>query len=226
MFAGELNTSDDSILVCSPTSMNNIDVKGKVVLCELGGLVARVDKVQAVKDVDGGPMVLMNSKNHTFNPIYDVCVLPAVDYLNVLSSSQRNCSVVEKLSPDWSPASIIPAIMTIANKVNLHEKFILDQRLLPTDVFATGVGHVNPLKANDLGLVYDIETNDYIPYLCGNNASPSQITFNEVKQKVTYFVGFIPEDNENKGDNMIAKGSIKWVSGKYSVSIPISVVFV
>ncbi|XP_058772919.1 subtilisin-like protease 3 [Vicia villosa] len=381
VYAGALNTSDDSILYCSPTSMKNIDVKGKVVLCELGGLAARIAKGQAVKDAGGAAMILMNSENHAFNPIADVHVLPAVDVsfsagssikkyinststptttisfqgtvignplapqvasfssrgpskaspgilkpdiigpglnilaawpssldnstqpFNIISGTSMSCphlsgiaALLKNSHPDWSPAAIKSAIMTTANKVNLQGKAILDQRLLPADVFATGAGHVNPLKANDPGLVYDIETNDYIPYLCGLNytdkqvglilqqevkcsevksipqaqlnypsfsirlgstsqfytrtltnvgpvnttynvvidvpltvgmsVSPSQITFNEVKQKVTYFVGFIPEDKENRGDNMTAQGSIKWVSGKYSVSIPISVIFV
>lgn len=381
VYAGALNTSDDSILFCGPTSMKNIDVKGKVVLCELGGFVARVAKGQAVKDAGGAAMILMNSENHAFNPIADVHVLPAVhvsfsagssikDYINstststatilfqgtvignplapqvasfssrgpskaslgilkpdiigpglnilaswpvsldnstqrfnIISGTSMSCphlsgiaALLKNSHPDWSPAAIKSAIMTTANKVNLHGKPILDQRLLPADVFATGAGHVNPSKANDPGLVYDIETNDYIPYLCGLNytdkqvglilqqevkcsevksipqaqlnypsfsiwlgsasqfyrrtltnvgpvnttynvvidvplavgvsVSPSQITFNEVKQKVTYFVGFITEGKENRGDNMFVQGSIKWVSGKYSVSIPISVVFV
>ena len=65
--------------------------------------------------------------------------------------------------------------MTTANQVNLHGKPIQDKRLLPDDVFATGAGHVNPSKANDPGLVYDIEPNDYVPYLCGLNYTDRQV---------------------------------------------------
>jgi hypothetical protein len=64
------------------------------------------------------------------------------------------------------------------------------------------------------------------PLAVSISVGPSQITFTEVKQKVTYSVDFVPEDEKIRGDNMIAQGSIKWVSGKYSVSIPISVIFV
>jgi subtilisin family serine protease len=382
VYAGSLNTSDDSIAFCNPFTMQNVDVKGKVVLCEQGGFVKRVDKGQAVKDAGGAAMILVNSKLEAFNPIADVHVLPAVhvsyyaglsikDYINststpvatiifkgtvignplapqvasfssrgpsksspgilkpdiigpglnilaawpvslgnsttppfnIISGTSMSCphlsgiaALLKNSHPDWSPAAIKSAIMTTADTLNLHEKPILDQRLKPADLFAVGAGHVNPLKANDPGLVYDIETNDYVPYLCGLNytdrqvgvilqqkvkcsevksipqaqlnypsfsiilgsssqyytrtltnvgpvnttynvvidaplavgisVGPSQITFTEVKQKVTYFVDFVPEDEKIRDDNMIAQGSIKWVSGKYSVSIPISVIFV
>ncbi|KAG9148787.1 hypothetical protein Leryth_018100 [Lithospermum erythrorhizon] len=35
-----------------------------------------------------------------------------------------------------------------------------------TSLFTLGAGHVNPSKENDLGLVYDIHSEDYISYLC------------------------------------------------------------
>lgn len=203
-------------------------------------------------------------------------------------------ALLKNSHPDWSPAAIKSAIMTTADVVNLEGKPILDERLKPADVFATGAGHVNPLKANDPGLVYDIEPSDYVSYLCGLNYTdtqvgvilqqrvkcsevksipqaqlnypsfsillgdtsqfytrtltnvgpinitynvkidmplsvsvsvrPSQITFTEVKQKVMYSVDFVTADEMKRGDYMITQGSIKWVSGKYSVSIPVAIV--
>ena len=222
---------------------------------------------------------------------------------NIISGTSMSCphlsgiaALLKNSHPDWSPAAIKSAIMTTAYQVNLQGKAILDQRLKPADLFATGAGHVNPSKANDPGLVYDIETNDYVAYLCGLNYTdrqvgiilqqkvncsevksipeaqlnypsfsillgstsqnytrtltnvgpinmsynveidvplavdisikPTQIAFTEKKQKVTYSVSFTPKDKENRGDKEIAQGSIKWVSGKYTVRIPISVIFV
>ncbi|CBI34784.3 unnamed protein product, partial [Vitis vinifera] len=45
----------------------------------------------------------------------------------------------------------------------------------PADVFAVGAGHVNPSRANDPGLIYDIQPNDYIPYLCGLGYNDTQV---------------------------------------------------
>jgi subtilisin family serine protease len=101
---------------------------------------------------------------------------------NIISGTSMSCphlsgiaALLKNSHPDWSPAAIKSAIMTTADTLNLHEKPILDQRLKPADLFAVGAGHVNPLKANDPGLVYDIETNDYVPYLCGLNYTDRQV---------------------------------------------------
>ncbi|KAL2669203.1 hypothetical protein AAZV13_01G172900 [Glycine max] len=366
---------NDSSTICAPGSLKNVDVKGKVVLCDIGGFVRRVDKGQEVKNAGGAAMILMNSHIEDFNPFADVHVLPAthVSYkaglaiknyinststptatilfegtvignphapavtsfssrgpsfanpgilkpdiigpgqnilaawpvsldknlppFNIISGTSMSClhlsgiaALLKNSHPDWSPAAIKSSIMTSANTVNLGGKPILDQRLLPADVFATGAGHVNPLKANDPGLVYDLQPTDYIPYLCGLNytdkkteaqlnypsfsirlgsssqfytgiiynyffqyrtltnvgpaninysvevdvplavgisINPAEIEFTEVKQKVSYSVGFYPEGKNNRRKHPLAPGSIKWVSsnGKYSVSIPIAVVF-
>ncbi|KAF5954465.1 hypothetical protein HYC85_007321 [Camellia sinensis] len=49
--------------------------------------------------------------------------------------------------------------------------------LLLANIFATGSGHVNPSRAINPGLVYDLEPNDYIPYLCGLNYTDQDIYF-------------------------------------------------
>ncbi|KAG6431828.1 hypothetical protein SASPL_109913 [Salvia splendens] len=76
-------------------------------------------------------------------------------------------ALLKSVHPDWSPAAIKSAIMTTADIVNLAGGPIEDQTLKPADVYATGAGHVNPSRATDPGLVYDLEASDYIPYLCG-----------------------------------------------------------
>nr|GFC42468.1 subtilisin-like protease SBT1.2 [Tanacetum cinerariifolium] len=49
----------------------------------------------------------------------------------------------------WLPAAIKSAIMTSADLLNIKGTPIVDETLQPAYVFATGVGHVNPSKAND-----------------------------------------------------------------------------
>lgn len=101
---------------------------------------------------------------------------------NMISGTSMSCphlggisALLKSSHPDWSPAAIKSAIMTSATQANLAGGLILDERNLPADVFATGSGHVNPSKANDPGLVYDLQPDDYIPYLCGLGYTDSQI---------------------------------------------------
>jgi len=73
-------------------------------------------------------------------------------------------ALLKNSHPGRSLAAIKSAIMTTAYEINLQGKANLDQRLKLADLFATGAGYVNHLKANDPGLVYDIEPNDHVPY--------------------------------------------------------------
>ncbi|CAN4075958.1 unnamed protein product [Withania somnifera] len=101
---------------------------------------------------------------------------------NILSGTSMACphlsgvaALLKSTHPTWSPAAIKSAIMTTANTVNLANNPILDERLLPANIFAIGAGHVNPSSANDPGLVYDTEFDDYLPYLCGLNYTNAQV---------------------------------------------------
>ncbi|KAH7512671.1 hypothetical protein FEM48_Zijuj12G0115600 [Ziziphus jujuba var. spinosa] len=84
-------------------------------------------------------------------------------------------ALLKSFHPDWSPADIKSAIMTAADVVNHHGKPMFDETLSPVDVFAIGASHVNPSKANGPSLVYDIQPDDYIPYLCGLNYTDKQV---------------------------------------------------
>ncbi|GFP98762.1 subtilisin-like protease [Phtheirospermum japonicum] len=94
-------------------------------------------------------------------------------YYNIISGTSMSCphlsgvaALVKTVHPDWSPAMIKSAIMTTATQVNLNKDTIVDQRHIPANIFAIGAGHVNPSLALDPGLVYDIQSRDYISYLC------------------------------------------------------------
>ncbi|KAH7514048.1 hypothetical protein FEM48_Zijuj11G0047200 [Ziziphus jujuba var. spinosa] len=93
---------------------------------------------------------------------------------NIMSGTSMSCphlsgiaALLKSSHPYWSPAAIKSAIMTSADIVTIEGTPILDQTLQPADLFATGAGHVNPSRANDPGLIYDIQPDDYVPYLCG-----------------------------------------------------------
>ncbi|CDP19526.1 unnamed protein product [Coffea canephora] len=93
---------------------------------------------------------------------------------NIVSGTSMSCphligiaALLKSMHCDWSPAEIKSAIMTTADILDRNNDSIPDEMRLPADVFAVGAGHVNPLRAADPGLVYDIKPDDYIPYLCG-----------------------------------------------------------
>ncbi|KAJ3704150.1 hypothetical protein LUZ61_007855 [Rhynchospora tenuis] len=76
-------------------------------------------------------------------------------------------ALVKKVHPNWSPSAIKSAIMTTAQITDTDGKPIVDHTQSPANVFDMGAGHVDPNKALDPGLVYDIDYQEYISYLCG-----------------------------------------------------------
>ncbi|KAH7512670.1 hypothetical protein FEM48_Zijuj12G0115500 [Ziziphus jujuba var. spinosa] len=383
---------------CKDGSLRNMDVKGKIVLCETGGPVSIIAKGYEVRSAGGSAMIVINRKQDGYTTLAEDHVLPAthLDYasglkikayinstqnpkatilfrgtvigesssvapavpffssrgpskaspgilkpdiigpgvsilaaypfptdsniarkktsmFNILSGTSMSCphlsgiaALLKSSHPYWSAAAIKSAIMTTADVVNHHGKPIVDEKRSPADVFAIGAGHVNPSKANDPGLIYDIQPDDYIPYLCGLNYTdkqveiitqrtikcskvesiaetqlnypsfsvvlgseslsftrtvtnvgeakstynlekfvppgigiivrPEQIVFSEVNQKATYTVEFIPHSHKQIGEinpqshtgkdsKRYAEGYLRWVSDKYSVRSPISIIF-
>ncbi|KAK8966933.1 Subtilisin-like protease SDD1 [Platanthera guangdongensis] len=82
-----------------------------------------------------------------------------------------------KLShPDWSPAAIKSAMMTTADVWDRDGGMIVDETLGEAGYFAVGSGHVNPTRADNPGLLYDLQPLDYIPYLCGLGYTDKQVS--------------------------------------------------
>ncbi|CAL9199498.1 unnamed protein product [Musa hybrid cultivar] len=76
-------------------------------------------------------------------------------------------ALIKSVHPKWSPAAIKSAIITTSDDKIASGKPIRDQQEEPASFFAMGAGHVNPSKAVDPGLIYDLNTDDYIAYICG-----------------------------------------------------------
>ncbi|KAJ4833014.1 hypothetical protein Tsubulata_001699 [Turnera subulata] len=83
--------------------------------------------------------------------------------------------LLKTLHPDWSPAAIKSAIMTTAKTRDNTGNAILDSSNLEAIPFAYGAGHVQPNRAADPGLVYDLSVDDYLNFLCGHGYQSSQI---------------------------------------------------
>ncbi|KAK3150290.1 hypothetical protein QOZ80_3AG0231310 [Eleusine coracana subsp. coracana] len=71
-------------------------------------------------------------------------------------------AIVKSVHPAWSPAMIKSAIMTSSNADGIK-----DEQYRRASFYAMGAGYVNPARAVDPGLVYDLRADDYVAYLCG-----------------------------------------------------------
>lgn len=93
---------------------------------------------------------------------------------NIISGTSMSCPHVSGLAAllkgahrTWTPAAIKSALMTTAynldNSGNIFTDLATDEQSSP---FVHGSGHVDPNRALDPGLVYDLETSDYVNFLC------------------------------------------------------------
>jgi len=105
---------------------------------------------------------------------------------NIISGTSMSCphisgvaALLKGAHPDWSPAAIRSAIMTTA-----YTSDIVNKSLVPMGDEATGnastpfdfgAGHVDPQRATDPGLIYDLGVNDYVNFLCNSNYTPASI---------------------------------------------------
>ncbi|XP_012078965.1 subtilisin-like protease SBT1.7 [Jatropha curcas] len=119
--------------------------------------------------------------NRGFAPIREDDYLQT-DYA-LLSGTSMSCphaagvaALLKATHRDWSSAAIRSAMMTTAYVTDNSNGRIID---MTTGVEGTpldfGAGHLNPNKAMDPGLVYDIQLEDYINYLCALNYTSQQI---------------------------------------------------
>lgn len=103
---------------------------------------------------------------------------------NIISGTSMSCPHVSGLAallrsahPEWSPAAVRSALMTTAYSAYTGGAGpILDAA---TDKAATpfdyGAGHVDPTRAVEPGLVYDLRVSDYVDFLCALKYTPNMI---------------------------------------------------
>ncbi|OMO85930.1 hypothetical protein CCACVL1_09920 [Corchorus capsularis] len=102
---------------------------------------------------------------------------------NILSGTSMSCPHVSGIAallkarhPEWSPAAIKSALMTTAYvHDNTHNPLEDASAAAPSTPYDHGAGHINPLKALDPGLVYDIEAQDYFEFLCSQKLTAAQL---------------------------------------------------
>ncbi|CAD6213611.1 unnamed protein product [Miscanthus lutarioriparius] len=105
---------------------------------------------------------------------------------NIISGTSMSCPHVSGLAallrsahPEWSPAAVRSALMTTAYASysgGSGSSPLLDaatgEAATPFDY---GAGHVDPARAVDPGLVYDLGTRDYVDFLCALKYSSTMI---------------------------------------------------
>jgi subtilisin family serine protease len=87
-------------------------------------------------------------------------------------------ALLKALHPNWSPAAFRSAIVTTAWRTDPfgEQIFAEGSSRKVADPFDYGGGIVNPEKAADPGLIYDMGPRDYILYLCSAGYNDSSIT--------------------------------------------------
>ncbi|XXG77542.1 hypothetical protein AAC387_Pa08g1679 [Persea americana] len=87
-------------------------------------------------------------------------------------------ALIKFLHPDWSPAAIKSALVTTASQTGTDGEAIIAEggNRKPADAFDMGGGLVNPNKAANPGLIYDMNMGDYIQFLCSMGYSNSLIS--------------------------------------------------
>ncbi|XP_051134135.1 subtilisin-like protease SBT1.4 [Andrographis paniculata] len=82
-------------------------------------------------------------------------------------------ALLKQAHPEWSPAAIKSALMTMAYNVDNNGNNLTD--LATGDVSNPFSGHVDPNRATNPGLIYDIDTQNYVAFLCSIGYDARQI---------------------------------------------------
>uniref|UniRef100_A0A2N9HXW0 Subtilisin-like protease fibronectin type-III domain-containing protein n=1 Tax=Fagus sylvatica TaxID=28930 RepID=A0A2N9HXW0_FAGSY len=86
-------------------------------------------------------------------------------------------ALLKAVHPKWSPAAIRSAMMTTTYAMD-NNGTILNSQLtgLSGTPLEFGAGHINPNKAMDPGLIYDMGLQDYIEFVCGLGYTKKQMS--------------------------------------------------
>ncbi|KAG9137649.1 hypothetical protein Leryth_011388 [Lithospermum erythrorhizon] len=75
-------------------------------------------------------------------------------------------ALLKGVHPNWSPDAIRSALITTCYTLDNTNETLIDEWMRnQSTVMDFGVGHVNPHKTMDLGLIYDLTFQDYVAFL-------------------------------------------------------------
>ncbi|KAF5178745.1 Subtilisin-like protease [Thalictrum thalictroides] len=104
---------------------------------------------------------------------------------HILSGTSMACphvagiaALIKSLHQNWSPAAIKSALITTASQTATDSAHIIAEgaNRKQADPFDIGGGHVDPNRAANPGLIYNMSTGDYVHFLCSMGYSSSAIT--------------------------------------------------
>ncbi|GMY22767.1 subtilisin-like protease SBT3 [Fagus crenata] len=86
-------------------------------------------------------------------------------------------ALLKAVHPEWSPAAVRSAMMTTAYAMDNTGTIMKSQLTgLSGTPLEFGAGHINPNKAMDPGLIYDMGLQDYIEFVCGLGYTKEQMS--------------------------------------------------
>ncbi|XP_057780228.1 subtilisin-like protease SBT3.18 [Salvia miltiorrhiza] len=107
-------------------------------------------------------------------------------------------ALLKSTHPHWSPVAIRSALLTTAYNVDIYgDDIAIEASEKSADPFDIGLGHINPLKALDPGLVYDATMTDYVHFLCNMGYSEAQIQAMHICPLLIIMCPDKPEPNWN-----------------------------
>ncbi|KAK7247050.1 hypothetical protein RIF29_41926 [Crotalaria pallida] len=185
---------------CQYGTLNATMVAGKIVLCfSLSKQQNIVAASVAVKEAGGVGLIYAQFHEDgldqcgVFPCIKPDIAAPGVDILAAsppkgTTKNSGIAALIKSKHPTWSPAAIRSALVTTASQTGTDGSVISEDGSTKkaADPFDIGGGHVNPNKALDPGLIYNITTKDYIHFLCSmgySNESISKLTKSTIKCK-------------------------------------------
>ncbi|KAI9174506.1 hypothetical protein LWI28_018371 [Acer negundo] len=220
---------NESAALCAAGSLSSSDVQGKIVLCERGGGIGRIEKGQTVKDAGGVAMILMNDELNGYSTLADPHVLPATHV-----SFAAGTSIKAYINSTSSPTATVLFRGTVIGKKSAPERNVscsnessIPEAQLNYPSFSIIFGSTPQTYTRTVtyvgqgNAIYNVEV--VSPEGVDVTVKPEQIMFTETNQKATFSVTFTK--TQNTGGGSFSQGYLNWVSGLHTVRSPIVAIF-
>lgn len=164
--------------VCAPDSLNGVDIRGKVVVCDVGGNLSRVDKGLVVAASGGAAMILANTNEEAYITEAEVHVLPAAHVSFV--DGQRIKSYIRSTPSPTASISFYGTIISdtviapVVAGFSSRGPSVADYNILKQDIVGPGVSILSawPFEVGTPGVPFNIMsgTSMAAPHLSGTAA--------------------------------------------------------